>query len=182
MHLLVVWWVNSRWIIIMLLCVVFSYKIAWYWRLCLSFSLLHFSKLPNPSCWDTAIFFLSFVLNYLQFTFCNVTLSGCANNLVGQKTPKALLKQREYDPQVWPWPLFRILTHIVTAWPLQVEKNLLKRMVVTETTPLQQQGGWWCDVCECALKDSTSWLDHINGRRRKEGKRSSLFLFYFLEE
>eukprot|EP01086_Lenisia_limosa_P016910 TRINITY_DN727_c0_g1_i2.p1 TRINITY_DN727_c0_g1~~TRINITY_DN727_c0_g1_i2.p1 ORF type:complete len:140 (+),score=45.21 TRINITY_DN727_c0_g1_i2:389-808(+) len=41
-------------------------------------------------------------------------------------------------------------------------------MVVTETTPLQQQGGWWCDVCECALKDSTSWLDHINGRRHQK--------------
>merc|ERR1719313_2097406 len=27
------------------------------------------------------------------------------------------------------------------------------------------QGGFWCTVCECLLKDSTTWLDHINGRR-----------------
>jgi U4/U6.U5 tri-snRNP component SNU23 len=27
--------------------------------------------------------------------------------------------------------------------------------------------GWYCEVCSCLLKDSTSYLDHINGKRRK---------------
>ncbi len=26
--------------------------------------------------------------------------------------------------------------------------------------------GWWCEVCQCLLKDSISYLDHINGKRR----------------
>lgn len=26
--------------------------------------------------------------------------------------------------------------------------------------------GWYCEVCKCLLKDSTSYLDHINGKKR----------------
>ena len=27
--------------------------------------------------------------------------------------------------------------------------------------------GFYCEVCSCLLKDSASYLDHINGKRRK---------------
>merc|ERR1712151_625684 len=27
------------------------------------------------------------------------------------------------------------------------------------------QGGYWCSVCECLLKDSSTYLEHVNGRR-----------------
>jgi U4/U6.U5 tri-snRNP component SNU23 len=39
--------------------------------------------------------------------------------------------------------------------------------VVTSQTAPQQQGGYWCDVCQCLLKDSMAYLDHINGKKRK---------------
>mmetsp|Transcript_22912 Transcript_22912/g.46830 ORF Transcript_22912/g.46830 Transcript_22912/m.46830 type:complete len:141 (-) Transcript_22912:260-682(-) len=38
-------------------------------------------------------------------------------------------------------------------------------MVVTGNTPIAQQGGFFCTVCECIVKDSISWLDHINGKK-----------------
>eukprot|EP00981_Chlorochromonas_danica_P004107 scaffold801_cov178-Ochromonas_danica.AAC.12 len=37
------------------------------------------------------------------------------------------------------------------------------------------KAGFWCEVCKCLLKDSASYLDHINGKKRK----SSLFFLSF---
>jgi U4/U6.U5 tri-snRNP component SNU23 len=37
--------------------------------------------------------------------------------------------------------------------------------------PLSSEGnkgaGFWCEVCACLLKDSISYLDHVNGKKRK---------------
>jgi U4/U6.U5 tri-snRNP component SNU23 len=30
--------------------------------------------------------------------------------------------------------------------------------------PLSQQPGYYCSVCDCVLKDSMSYLDHLNGK------------------
>ena len=27
--------------------------------------------------------------------------------------------------------------------------------------------GYWCDVCQCLLKDSMAYLDHINGKKHQ---------------
>merc|ERR1712228_821500 len=48
---------------------------------------------------------------------------------------------------------------------LELDKNLGKSMVVTQHTIKPMQGGYWCSVCECLIKDSAAWLEHINGRR-----------------
>merc|ERR1712093_473467 len=48
---------------------------------------------------------------------------------------------------------------------LELEKDLGKSKVVTLHTIKPMQGGYWCSVCECLLKDSQSFLDHVNGRR-----------------
>jgi len=39
--------------------------------------------------------------------------------------------------------------------------------LVTESTPISQVGGYWCDLCQCTLRDSTTYLDHINGKKRE---------------
>merc|ERR1712238_467125 len=46
-----------------------------------------------------------------------------------------------------------------------LEKNLGKSAVVTQHTIKPMQGGYWCSVCECLLKDSSTYLEHVNGRR-----------------
>jgi U4/U6.U5 tri-snRNP component SNU23 len=30
-----------------------------------------------------------------------------------------------------------------------------------------QVGGYWCEVCQCTLRDSATYLDHINGVRHQ---------------
>ena len=51
--------------------------------------------------------------------------------------------------------------------PLDLEKNLGKTMVVQNTSG-RGPGvpGFYCEVCNRTYKDSTGYLDHINGRGR----------------
>merc|ERR1711972_779634 len=48
---------------------------------------------------------------------------------------------------------------------LDLEKDLGKAKTVTQHTIKPMQGGYWCSVCECLLKDSSTYLEHVNGRR-----------------
>jgi U4/U6.U5 tri-snRNP component SNU23 len=50
---------------------------------------------------------------------------------------------------------------------LDLEGNLNKRRLVTDATPSASHGGYWCEACECTLKDSAAYLDHINGKRHQ---------------
>lgn len=50
---------------------------------------------------------------------------------------------------------------------VDVFKNVGQYQVVTNNTALAQRGGWYCDVCECLLKDSNTYLDHINGKKHQ---------------
>ncbi|EER05176.1 zinc finger protein matrin type, putative, partial [Perkinsus marinus ATCC 50983] len=66
--------------------------------------------------------------------------------------------KRENDTPVERAPL-RQRTEVV-----DLEKDIGKRKLITERTVKKHQGGYWCEVCECLLKDSQSYLDHLNGR------------------
>jgi U4/U6.U5 tri-snRNP component SNU23 len=39
-----------------------------------------------------------------------------------------------------------------------------RSQVVSLNMPLSQQAGYYCSVCDCILRDSASYLDHINGK------------------
>jgi len=42
-----------------------------------------------------------------------------------------------------------------------------KTQIIGDSGARQKGGGWYCDVCECLLKDSSNYLDHINGKKHQ---------------
>jgi U4/U6.U5 tri-snRNP component SNU23 len=52
-------------------------------------------------------------------------------------------------------------------YDLQLEAKVNKRKVVTDSTPLSQTGGYFCELCQCSLTDSSTYLDHINGTKHQ---------------
>ena len=58
--------------------------------------------------------------------------------------------------------------------PVNVESRLGKTQIVTTSTPLAMQGGFYCDVCECVVNDSSNYLEHINGKKHTRALGMSL--------
>lgn len=52
--------------------------------------------------------------------------------------------------------------------PLNLSATLGKSVLVAANTPLSARGGYYCDVCTCLLKDSQTYLDHINGKKHQK--------------
>jgi U4/U6.U5 tri-snRNP component SNU23 len=49
-------------------------------------------------------------------------------------------------------------------YQLDLASRIGKSQVIGLNTPLNQQAGYYCNVCDCVLRDSQSYLDHINGK------------------
>ena len=47
---------------------------------------------------------------------------------------------------------------------VDLTSKLGRAQAVSAAAPKSAQGGWLCSVCDCVLKDSKAWLDHINGK------------------
>lgn len=59
-------------------------------------------------------------------------------------------------------------------YQVDLTSRLGKTQVVTDSTPLSQQAGYYCNVCECIVKDSANFLDHINGKKHQRALGMSM--------
>jgi len=59
-------------------------------------------------------------------------------------------------------------------YEVDLDSRLGKTQVVTPIAPLNQQAGYYCSVCECVVKDSANYLDHINGKKHQRALGMSM--------
>ncbi|KAL4588381.1 hypothetical protein LXL04_001265 [Taraxacum kok-saghyz] len=104
--------------------------------------------------------------NSTKKSICNALVS------VKKRSQRAGLNNQTLNAAKGPPVQRKPLKH--RDYEVDLTTRLGKTQVITPIAPLNQQAGYFCSVCECVVKDSANYLDHINGKKHQRALGMSM--------